>query len=162
MRPRTRSTIYTIVGVAAALTVGLVVFATGSGNANTIAVAAAVAGLGAAVSSFFAARAQNSEAEASRTQLELAYKLIEAFTDIENESASPDSHQPPSLRDVKATMASSGVWDDQDQISFDVAVRARNAIVHGDLAEVDKRDLQTAVEKADQLLRKMQERSRHM
>jgi hypothetical protein len=53
-------------------------------------------------------------------------------------------------------MASVGAWNYGDQIGFDLATRARNSVVHGDLDEIDPVDLQYAVDKAEQLLKKLQ------
>jgi hypothetical protein len=120
--------------------------------------------LGAAFSAFFALRTTDAKDKANHAQEELAFKLISTFANIEKEATlgyqqkiQAESPRPLSLREVRRIMADSAVWDDQDQIDFDLATRTRNAIVHGDLDEVDPGDLRSANEKAQQLLKKVHE-----
>lgn len=146
-------------------------FATGasisewSNTASIVAAAVAVVGLLSAVAAtFFAARANNAADKTARDQEQLGFRLIRTLAAIEKEASlgnqgqlQSTSRRPLSLREIGFIMSDSGVWDDQDQISFDLAVRARNAIVHGDLEKVDPLDLRYANEKADQLLKKVRE-----
>jgi hypothetical protein len=176
MRSRMRISIWATVGLIGSVALAVAVnFATGSSiarwssAASIVSVVVAVVGLLAAASStFFAERATNAEDKAERVQEQLGFKLIRTFAAIEKEASlgyhrqsRAASPRPLSLREVKAIMADSGVWDDQDQISFDLATRARNAIVHGDLDKVDPLDLEYANEKAERLLKKLQEGSPH-
>ncbi|HEY6315850.1 MAG TPA: hypothetical protein VIY52_34285 [Streptosporangiaceae bacterium] len=172
MTSRMRAGILTAVGIIGGVAVAVAVnLATGasidqwSTAASVVAAVAAVVGLLAAVSTtFFAERATSAADKAERDQEQLGFRLIRTFAAIEQEASlgrQRQSHalspRPLSLREVSVIMADSGVWDDQDQIGFDLAVRARNAIVHGDLDKVDPLDLQYANEKAEQLLKKVQE-----
>jgi hypothetical protein len=169
MRSRRRFIIWATVGVVGSTALAIAVnVATGSSisewsNAASI-VSAVVAILGilaAIISTFFTARTTNAEDEARRVQEQLAFRLIRTFAAIEKEVSYQQTNQaasprPLSLREVEVIMADSGVWDDQDQIGFDLATRVRNSIVHGDLDQVDPPDLRYANEKAEQLLKKVQ------
>lgn len=172
MRSRVRSGIVTAAGAVASIIIAISVnFATGSSLSQwsdtasiVAAVAAAVGLLGAVAATFYAEHATNAEAQAGNAQEQLGFKLIRIFATMEKEASlqyQRQSHtassRPLSLREVRAIMADSGVWDDQDQLGFDLATRTRNAIVHGDLDQVDPLDLQYATEKAEQLLKKIQE-----
>ncbi|MFU8871034.1 hypothetical protein [Micromonospora sp. SL4-19] len=92
-----------------------------------------------------------------------AFRLIRTFASMERAAEAievRDSVGKPykmhlSLRDVWTLMSTLGVWDREEQIGFDLALRARNAIVHGDLDELDVLDLTYATEKAERLLEKM-------
>ncbi len=64
--------------------------------------------------------------------------------------------QPVSLQQVRLRMSNDGVWTKEDVIGFDIAVRARNKIVHGDIGDVDPIDLAYAVAKSRQLREKIQ------
>jgi len=121
----------------------------------------------ATTSTFFAQRTTNAEDKARLDQEQLAFRLIHTFADIEKEvslgyqqKGRAESPRPLSLREVRVIMADAGIWDDQDQIGFDLATRARNAIVHGGLEEVEPLDLRYANEKAEQLLKKAQQARR--
>ncbi|GGM43890.1 hypothetical protein ACFFX1_24135 [Dactylosporangium sucinum] len=114
-----------------------------------------------AFAAFFTQRAFNTEERARVAREQLAFTLIRSFAAIEQEALNygkrsagrPD--RPLSLREVRALMADSEVWNDQDEIGFDLATRARNSIVHGDLEKVDILDLRYANEKAQHLLGKI-------
>lgn len=93
-----------------------------------------------------------------------AIRLIQTLASIEKtalkvlqgrpQSTMHESH-PLSLRQIRVAMLDLGIWTREDTIGFDIALRARNAIVHGDLQSVDTVDLGYAVEKAEQLLGKI-------
>lgn len=172
MTSRKRSVLWATVGVIGAVAITVAVnFLTGaridqwSSAASIAAVVTATVGLLAAIgATFLAERASSAADKAEDDQEQLGFRLIGTFAAIEQEASlgyrrqnHASSPRPLSLREVRAIMADSGVWDDQDQISFDVAARARNAIVHGDLGKLDPLDLQYANEKAEQLLKKVQE-----
>jgi hypothetical protein len=134
------------------------------GAASAVAAGIGLLGVLVAVSTAFVAeRSSNSEVKAELSHEQLAFNLIRTFAAIEK-SASTDyrrrhkdvTQRPLSLREVRDEMASAGVWNYEDQIAFDLATRARNAIVHGDLNEVDPLDLRYANDKAEQLLKKVQ------
>jgi hypothetical protein len=175
MRLRARGAIGVGVGIVGSIALAIAVnIATGSSidqwstTASIVSAVIAFIGLlGAIASTFFAERATKAKDEAEHVQEQLAFRLIRTFADIEKEASlgyqkksQTESRRPLSLREVRAIMADSGVWDDQDQIGFDLATRARNAKVHGDLDKVDPLDLQYANEKAEQLLKKVQEAGR--
>jgi hypothetical protein len=122
--------------------------ASGSGIAQWDQASGVVAGavgtiglLVAAISTFLSQRATSAEDEAERTRERLATNLIRTFAAMEKEALKykqkdpGESLRPISLCEVRSTMNGAGVWDDQDQIGFDLATRARNAIVHGDLGQ---------------------------
>jgi phosphate/sulfate permease len=156
--------------VVGSIALGIAVnFATGSSlsqwDSTASIVAAAVGVLGvliAVLSSFIAERSSNAEDKAELTHEQLAFKLIRTFAAIERDASEYQlrskavASRPLSLREVRSMMADIGVWNYEDQIAFDLATRARNSIVHGDLNEIDPLDLQYAVDKAEQLLRKLQ------
>ena len=172
MTSRNLSVLWAAAGIIGAVAVAVAVnFATGaridqwsSAASIVTVVTAAIALLVSIGATFFAARASSAADEAERDQEQLGFRLIRTFAAIEKEASlgrqrqsHASSPHPLSLREVSVIMADSGVWDEQDQIGFDLAVRARNAIVHGDLDKVDPVDLQHANEKAEQLLKKVQE-----
>jgi hypothetical protein len=169
---RNLSVLWAVGGIIGAVVVAVAVnFATGaridqwsSAASIVAAVTAAIALLASIGAAFYAERASSAADKAELDQEQLGFRLIRTFAAIEKEASlgrqrqsHTSSPRPLSLREVSVIMADSGVWDDQDQIGFDLAVRARNAIVHGDLDKVDPLDLQYANEKAEQLLKKVQE-----
>ncbi|MEU7917841.1 hypothetical protein [Micromonospora zamorensis] len=133
-------------------------------------VSAATAAVGvvvAAISTFFAQRALSAQEKSEQFRERLAFRLIRTFAALEVEALEYEQpvdenapRRPLSLREVRAVMVAGKVWDSQDQIGFDLATRARNAIVHGDLKQLDLLDLRYANEKADQLLKKLRTASR--
>jgi hypothetical protein len=169
---RKLSVLWAAVGIIGAVAIAVAVnFATGGrvdqwSNAASIAAAvtAAIGLLAAIGATFFAERASSAADKAESDQEQLGFRLIRTFAAIEQEASlgrqrqsQASSPRPLSLREVRVIMADSGVWDDQDQLGFDLAARARNAIVHGDLGKLDPLDLQYANEKAEQLLKKVKE-----
>ncbi|GAA0734596.1 hypothetical protein Drose_28900 [Dactylosporangium roseum] len=120
----------------------------------------------AAFSGFYAQRALNTEERARVTREQLAFTLIRSFAAIEQEALDYGKRsvgrtdRPLSLREVRALMANSEVWNDQDEIGFDLATRTRNSIVHGDLESVEILDLRYANGKAQHLLEKIRSATR--
>ncbi len=132
----------------------------------SVAVASLALLAGVFFSGFASERLRSAERDLERSKEDLAYSLIRSFFAAIEKSWAKRSLQgtekiasrPISLRDVADIMLSHGVWSEQDRIGFDLARRARNSIVHGDLEEVDIVDLKYANEKkVNQLLRKINE-----
>lgn len=144
-------------------------YATGSSldswdsTASWVSVAVATAGImTSVVAAFLAHRASSAAETASDLKEQLAFRLIRTLAAMEQEALKSEDRVPGvaqrsiSLREVKLIMTAAQVWDTQDQIGFDLATRARNSVVHGDLDGLDMVDLRYANEKAEQLLKKMQ------
>lgn len=131
----------------------------------SVAVASLALLAGVFFSGFASERLRSAERDLERSKEDLAYSLIRSFFAAIEKAGQKKlagdgkiASRPISLRDVADIMLSHGVWSEQDRIGFDLARRARNSIVHGDLEEVDIVDLKYANEKkVNQLLRKINE-----
>lgn len=128
---------------------------------------AAVGVVAAIISTFIAQRALSAQEKSERLRERLAFRLIRTFAAIEREALEYEQpvdvslpRRPLSLREVRIAMIADRIWDRQDLFGFDLAMRARNAIVHGDLKQLDMIELKYANEKADQLLEKLRDAPR--
>ncbi|MEU6788074.1 hypothetical protein ABZ912_53540 [Nonomuraea angiospora] len=171
MSPRTRASRAVYIIGSAILVVGtsiLVNFATGASlekwdsAASLVSILAAVAGfVGATATVFFSERAANAAEEADNVKNRLAIQLLNTLSDMEREVRKIEGLNPErtdriiSLREIGKTMIATQNWNTHDRIGFDLAIRARNSIVHNDLDSLDVIDLTYASEKAEQLLQKM-------
>lgn len=126
----------------------------------------AVAGTVALLATVFGYRAVEAAPSVDGEKDLAAIQLIGAMASIEQSTLNVflDSRQNAarglrqlSLRQIRDTMVELGVWRKEDAIGFDIALRARNAILHGDLKEVDMVDLKYAIAKTKQLLEKIEE-----
>ena len=63
--------------------------------------------------------------------------------------------RPIALRQIAEIMQRNDFWTSEDLLGFDLAVRARNAIVHGDIEKLEMLDIRYAHDKVQQLLSKM-------
>lgn len=169
MKPAVRRSLMAAIFVVGSVAVAISVnYATGSGLNEldqTASVVSALLGFVALIVAVFAQfRAQRSFDAASKAEEEreqLGFRLIRTFALIEQNATEyqrllgEKPKRPYSLREVGNMMSGAGVWGHEDRIGFDLATRARNAIVHGDLDSVDLVDLRYADEKARQLLTKI-------
>jgi len=124
------------------------------------AIVAVVGLLVSVVAAFIAQRASNSAVDAAHNKESLAFGLLFAFSNIEKEALKPrwnieSPSRQVSLREIRSAMIEASVWEERDVILFDLATQTRNAVVHGDLDEIDPIDLRYATEKAELLLGKM-------
>ena len=101
---------------------------------------------------------------AAEEKEQVAAQLIQTLAQMEQSARNvlqdrQYESRPLSLRQVQARRRELDIWTGEDTIGFDIARRARNAIVHGDLQDVDIVDLRYATEKTKQLLDKIQSSS---
>ncbi|MFE7870192.1 tetratricopeptide repeat protein, partial [Micromonospora humida] len=125
----------------------------------------AVGLIGALVGVLVSARQLGIERAAGAEKEQAAINLIDSLDEIERlvveiqrrgPQRFPHARSYVSLRQVRNVMVGFGVWRASDLVGFDLAVRARNAVVHGDIAQVDDVDLEYAAYKAGKLLEKAQ------
>jgi hypothetical protein len=128
-------------------------------------VGAAVTGAALLLTTILGYREVGTSVSLSEEKERAAIQLIQTLASIERSALkvlrgrqwnAMRASRPLSLPQIRTTMLDLDVWTKEDTIGFDIALRARNAIVHGDLKEVDMVDLKYAVEKAKQLLDKVQ------
>jgi hypothetical protein len=171
MRGKRRVQSLTVLAVALSVTfvpvfVNLIVANGALGWEGTTWTLSAVAGAAALLVTVFGYREVGAVPSFGEEREQAAIQLIEAMASIEQltlnvfrglqQNTARESRRL-SLRRIRDAMVELGAWTEEDAIGFDIALRARNAIVHGDLQEVDMVDLKYAIEKTKQLLGKIKE-----